>query len=73
MIVHGRKDCRVTRIDTYIVDAKWCNWVFAHVFTDDGICGIGEGTCEFQPKAVEAVIEQLARRAVIGQSAFQIE
>ena len=37
MIVHGRKDCRVTRIDTYIVDAKWCNWVFAHVFTDDGI------------------------------------
>jgi len=73
MIVHGRKDCRVTRIDTYVVDAKWCNWVFAHVFTDDGICGIGEGTCEFQPKAVEAVIEQLARRVVIGQSAFQIE
>jgi len=69
----SRRDCRITRIDTYVVDARWCNWVFAHVFTDDGICGIGEGTCEFQPKAVEAVIQQLGRRVVIGQSAFQIE
>ena len=69
----GRRDCRVTRIDTYIVGARWVNWVFAHVFTDDGIEGIGEGTCEFQPKAVEAVIRQLADRVVIGQSAFRIE
>lgn len=69
----ARKDCRITRIDTYVVGARWCNWVFAHVHTDDGISGIGEGTCEFQPKAVEAVIWQLARRVAIGQSAFQIE
>ena len=68
-----RRECRVTRIDTYIVGAKWCNWVFAHVFTDDGIEGVGEGTCEFQPKAVEAAIQQLARRVVVGQSAFAIE
>jgi galactonate dehydratase len=68
-----RMDCRITRIDTYVVDARWCNWVFAHVHTDDGISGIGEGTCEFQPKAVEAVIQQLARRVAVGQSAFQIE
>ena len=63
-----RRECRVTRIDTYIVGAKWCNWVFAHVFTDDGIEGVGEGTCEFQPKAVEAAIQQLARRVVVGGS-----
>ena len=69
----SRKDCRITRIDTYVVGARWCNWVFAHVFTDDGIEGVGEGSCEFQPQAVVAVIEQLARRVVIGQSAFQIE
>ena len=55
----ARKDCRITRIDTYVVGARWCNWVFAHVFTDDGIAGVGEGTCEFQPQAVVAVIEQL--------------
>ncbi|HJS33132.1 MAG TPA: mandelate racemase/muconate lactonizing enzyme family protein [Alphaproteobacteria bacterium] len=69
----SHKDCRITRIDTYVVGARWCNWVFAHVFTDDGIEGVGEGSCEFQPQAVVAVIEQLARRVVIGRSAFQIE
>ncbi len=69
----SRKDCRITRIDTYVVGARWCNWVIAHIFTDDGIEGVGEGSCEFQPQAVVAVIEQLARRVVIGQSAFQIE
>jgi galactonate dehydratase len=69
----SQRDCRITRIDTYIVGAKWCNWVFAHVFTDDGIEGVGEGTCEFQPKAVEAAIRQLAERCAVGQSAFAIE
>ena len=39
-----RKDCRITRIDTYVVGARWCNWIFAHVHTDDGISGVGEGT-----------------------------
>jgi galactonate dehydratase len=68
-----RRDCRVTSVDTYVVGARWCNWVFAHVHTDEGISGVGEGTCEFQPEAVEAVIRQLARRVVVGQSAFQIE
>ena len=43
------------------------------VFTDDGITGVGEGTCEWQAKAVEAAIHQLAERHVIGQSAFAIE
>jgi galactonate dehydratase len=69
----NRRDCRIARIDTFVVGAKWCNWVFAHVFTDDGLEGIGEGTCEFQPKAVEAAIQQLARRVVLGQPAFAIE
>ena len=68
-----RRDCRITRIDTYLVGAKWTNWVFAHVFTDDGIQGVGEGTCEFQPRAVEAAIHQLAQRVAVGQSAFNIE
>jgi galactonate dehydratase len=68
-----RRDCRITRIDTYVVGARWTNWVFAHVFTDDGIQGVGEGTCEFQPRAVEAAIQQLARRVAVGQSAFSIE
>jgi hypothetical protein len=27
--MNQRRHCRVTRIDTYIVGARWCNWVFA--------------------------------------------
>jgi len=69
----GRNDCRVTRVDTYIVGTAWCNWVFAQLITDDGITGIGEGTCEWQPKAVEAALQQLALRYVVGSSAFDIE
>ena len=43
-----RKDCRVTSVDTYVVGARWCNSVLAHAHTDDGVSGVGEGTCEFQ-------------------------
>ena len=69
----SRRDCRVTRVETHLVGTRWCNWVFVQVFTDDGITGVGEGTCEWQATAVEAAIHQLAERHVIGQPAFAIE
>jgi galactonate dehydratase len=69
----GVRDCRITGVDTFIVGARWCNWVFAHVHTDDGISGVGEGSCEWQPQAVEAAIRTLARRVAIGESAFRTE
>lgn len=69
----ARKDCRITGIDVHVVGARWCNWVFAHVHTDDGISGVGEGSCEWQPQAVAAAIEALARRVAIGESAFRTE
>ena len=49
-----RRDCRISRVETHLVGARWCNWVFARLLTDDGITGVGEGTCEWQPRAVEA-------------------
>jgi galactonate dehydratase len=52
---------------------RWRNCVFAHVETDEGISGIGEGSLEYQPKAVEAAIQQLAARYAIGRSAFGTE
>jgi galactonate dehydratase len=65
--------CRITKVTTYVVGARWRNFVFAHVETDEGISGIGEGSLEYQPKAVEAAIQQLAARYAIGRSAFAIE
>ena len=52
---------------------RWRNCVFAQVETDEGISGIGEGSLEYQPKAVEAAIQQLAARYAIGRSAFATE
>src|ERR687891_222283 len=72
-IMSERRDCRISRVETHLVGTRWCNWVFARVLTDDGITGVGEGTCEWQAKAVEAAIHQLAERHLIGQSAFAIE
>jgi galactonate dehydratase len=69
----GRRDCRVTAVQTFVVGMRWRNCVFVRVETDDGISGVGEATLEFQPLAVEAAVRQLAQRYVIGQSAFAIE
>jgi galactonate dehydratase len=68
-----RRACRIVRITSYVVGMRWRNCVFAHVETDDGICGIGEGSLEYQPQAVAAAIDQLAHRYLIGASAFSIE
>jgi len=70
---HNKTACRITKVTTFVVGMRWRNCVFAHIETDDGISGIGEGSLEYQPKAVEAAIQQLASRYVIGRSAFGIE
>jgi galactonate dehydratase len=68
-----RRACRIVRVTSYVVGMRWRNCVFAHVETDDGICGVGEGSLEYQPQAVAAAIDQLAHRYAIGASAFSIE
>ncbi len=70
---HDTRACRITKVTTYVVGMRWRNCVFAQVETDEGIAGIGEGSLEYQPKAVEAAIQQLAARYAIGRSAFAIE
>src|SRR5438046_420708 len=68
-----RKACRIIKVTAYVVGMRWRNCVFAHVETDDGINGVGEGSLEYQPQAVAAAIDQLAARYMIGESAFSIE
>src|SRR4029077_6922577 len=72
-IRRARKACRIIGVKVYVVGMRLRNCVFAHVSTDDGLKGIGEGSLEYQPQAVAAAIEQLAVRYFIGQSAFSIE
>ena len=65
--------CRITSVQPYVVGMRWRNCVFAHVQTDEGISGVGEGSLEYQPQAVAAAIEQLTHRHVLGRSAFAVE
>ena len=63
----------LARSRCFLVSRRWNTFVFVKVHTDDGLHGVGEGTLEWQPKAVEAAINQMAERYVIGSSAFEIE
>ncbi|MFN2203997.1 MAG: mandelate racemase/muconate lactonizing enzyme family protein, partial [Caldilineaceae bacterium] len=57
---------KITEIRTYLVDANvpnvsgWRsrNWMFAKVFTDEGITGVGEGSG--WPRVVETAVKDLA-------------
>ena len=63
---------RISKIDTFIAGNPWKNWLFAKVFTDEGIYGIGEGTLNYFAKTVETAIHELSG-LVIGTDPFQIE
>ena len=39
---------KITDIKTFVVDCFRTNWVFVKVYTDEGICGVGEGTLEYK-------------------------
>src|SRR5581483_3178997 len=63
---------KITAIDTYIAGNPWKNWVFARVWTDEGIHGIGEGTLNYFGKTVEAAIQEL-KPLILGMDPFQVE
>ena len=69
----SRRLCRISRLETFLVSRRWSTFVFVKVYTDDGLHGVGEGSLEWQPKAVEAAIHHLFQRYVVGSSAFEIE
>ncbi len=63
---------KIVAIDTYIAGNPWKNWLFAIVLTDEGICGVGEGTLNYFAKTVETAIHEL-KPLVLGMDPFQVE
>jgi len=64
---------KVTRVEVFLVAAKWRNFTLVKIDTDSGIVGWGEGTLGWKETAVREMIEDFARRYVIGQNPFDIE
>ncbi|MDP1720317.1 MAG: galactonate dehydratase [Candidatus Nanopelagicaceae bacterium] len=64
---------KITEVTTTLVNAKMRNWVIVRVYTDQpGLIGIGEGTLEFQERAVAGAVQDLAP-LIIGQDPRDIE
>ena len=64
---------KVTKVDVFLVAAKWRNFTLVKIETDSGIVGWGEGTLGWKETAVREMIKDFARRYVIGQNPFDIE
>jgi len=58
---------KITKIETYIVDAGWKNWLFVKVLTNSKFYGIGEATLNGFSKTIEAAIHEL-EHLVIGKN-----
>ncbi len=63
---------KVTDVKTFVVDCFRTNWVFVKVYTDEGICGVGEGTLEYKEKALVGAVEHI-KSYLLGKDPLTIE
>ena len=63
---------KITDVKTFVVDCFRTNWVFVKVYTDEGICGVGEGTLEYKEKALCGAVEHI-KNYLVDKDPRQIE
>ena len=63
---------KITDLKTFTVHAGGSNWVFAKVYTDEGLTGLGEGHVATKDAATAAAILE-HRRFLVGKDPFEIE
>ncbi len=63
---------KIARVETFRFWAKWKNWVFVKVETEDGLYGWGEGSLAGPSEAVERAIHELGA-ALVGREAEGVE
>jgi galactonate dehydratase len=63
---------KITRIETFVVDASRANYVFVKIFTDEGVTGVGEGSIEMGEKTIAARIMEM-EPYLVGQNPFQTD
>jgi galactonate dehydratase len=64
---------RITGLETFLANAGQRNYLFVRVTTDAGVTGIGEGTLEWQERAVQVLIEEWVAARIHGRDPFDIE
>lgn len=63
---------KITDIKTFNVFTYRTNFVFVKIETDEGVCGLGEGTLEYKEHALLGAIEDI-KRVLIGQDPREVE
>ena len=63
----------VDRVETFVVDAAWRNFLIVKITTNDGIVGWGDGTLGWKEFAVESLVHEFADRHLVGRDPFRIE
>ncbi len=64
---------KIRKLETFLANAGQRNYLFVRLTTDTGITGIGEGTLEWQEKAVEVLVNEWVASRIIGKDPFDIE
>jgi galactonate dehydratase len=63
----------VDRVETFVVEAGWRNFLIVKITTNDGVVGWGDGTLGWKEFAVESLVKEFAERYLIGKDPFRIE
>jgi galactonate dehydratase len=63
----------VARVETFVVEAAWRNFLIVKITTSDGVVGWGDGTLGWKEFAVESLVKEFAERYLIGKDPFRIE
>src|SRR3989304_6887564 len=63
---------KIPDLKTFTVPAGGSNWVFAKVYTDEGLTGLGEGHVATKDEATAAAILE-HKRFLVGKDPFEIE
>ena len=57
---------KITKLETYVVNAGWKNWLFVKVLTDSGVYGISEATLNGFARTLETAVHEL-EHLVVGE------
>ena len=63
----------VERVESFVVDGGWRNFLIVKITTSDGIVGWGDGTLGWKEFAVESLVHEFADRHLVGRDPFRIE
>ncbi|MHC4799170.1 MAG: enolase-like domain-containing protein, partial [Planctomycetota bacterium] len=64
---------KITKLETFLTNAGFRNYLFVRLTTDSGLTGLGEASLEWQEKTVETIIHEWVEDRVLGTDPFDIE